>query len=547
MENVLVEKQVTDIKDTDMVYVRPNLAIEPLVDNWYGWAHLISPATAAMNIRGRHLKIMDSYIQNPMIHAAAVKSPKMLGGPFIDYGGKRVDEIEGIKNRTLEECDDLMKFCDAVDELNELLQKKAKGYALTKLYAEVPEILKGLVELVYDLNHQPSFRFFESLLYNTEFYKESLQSFNLFLVQDDDSRSFVLSTPKLPDDNIIRVELPYRSKKIDDFFSVVDKARTFGEVKEIFDVPEEKAELFKSFFTKEAPKAYERYTGDGILTRYFGHACVLVETKETSILVDPVVSYGYPTDLSRYTFSDLPETIDYVMITHNHQDHILFETLLRLRGRIKNIIVPKSNGGTLQDPNLKLMFERVGFENIIELGEMESAVFDDLTITGMPFIGEHCDLDVRSKLCHHVKFNNDGLRMLFAADSCNVSPELYQRIHKEMGDVDVIFLGMECEGAPLTWLYGPLLPDSLDRDKDESRRLAGCNYNQSRALIDVFNPKDVFVYAMGMEPWLKYISSIKYTDESLPIVESNKLLEYCESKGVDSERLYGEKIIEYQS
>jgi hypothetical protein len=44
---------------------------------------------------------------------------------------------------------------------------------------------------------------------------------------------------------------------------------------------------------------------------------------------------------------------------------------------------------------------------------------------------------------------------------------------------------------------------------------------------------------------LKFISSIKYTDESRPIIESNKVLEYCGSKGIDAERLFGEKIIEY--
>ena len=545
MDTLLVNKKEETIIDTDLVYIKTNLAIEPLVDNWYGWAHLISPATAALNIRGRHLKIMDSYIQNPKIHAAAVKSPKMLGGPFIDYEGKRADEIEKMKNDTLVKCKDLFDFCEAVDNLNNLLANKAKGSSLTELYSQIPEILKGLVELVYDLNHQASFRFFEPLLYETKFYKEELQSFNLFLVQDDDSRSFVLSTPKLPDDKILRVNLPYKSKKIDEFFSSVDQARSFKELKKIFDISDAKEQLFKTFLTKKAPQKYKRYEGEGVLTRYFGHASVLVETKNNSILVDPVISYGYETDLSRYTYSDLPDTIDYVLITHNHQDHVLFETLLRIRRKIKNIIVPKSNGGSLQDPNLKLMFEKLGFENIIELGEMEKIEFDDITITGLPFIGEHCDLDVRSKLCHHIKYK-DGLTMLFAADSCNIAPELYQRIQKIVGDVEVVFLGMECEGAPLTWLYGPLLPEPLDRDKDEARRLAGCNFSQSKALIDVFNPRNVFVYAMGMEPWLKYISSIKYTDESLPIIESNKLLEYCKEKKIESERLFGEKIIEYK-
>ncbi len=535
-----------EIRNEDLVYIKRNLAIEPLVDNWYAWPHLVSPATAAMNIKDRHLKIMGSYVQNPMIHAAAVKTPKMLGGPFIDYDGKRVDEIQALIDNTNDQCGKLLGLREDIFALNDMLKKEAKGYALTELYDKVPESLQGLVELVYDINNNASFRFFESLLYETEYYNESLQSFNLFLVHDDDSRSFVLSTPKLPGDDILRVNLPFKSEKIDQLFEMEDYPKTFGEITEIFDIALEYIPLFKSFFTKEKSEKYERYTGDGVLTRYFGHACILTETKDTTILADPLISYGYESDISRYSYDNLPESIDYVLITHNHQDHILFETLLRLRRKIKNIVVPKSNGGFLQDPNLKLMFERIGFTNIIELGEMETIHFEDCSITGLPFVGEHCDLDVRSKLCHHVAYK-DGLKVLFAADSCNVSPRLYERIHKVMGDIDVIFLGMECEGAPLTWLYGPLMPEALSRDKDESRRLAGCNFEQAKALVDVFRPSQVFIYAMGLEPWLKYISSIKYTDESFPIVESNKLLDYCIANNIEPERLYGEKIIEYKN
>ena len=533
-----------EIRNEDLVYIKQNLAIEPLVDNWYAWPHLVSPATAAMNIKDRHLKIMSSYVQNPMIHAAAVKTPKMLGGPFIDYEGKRVDEIQALIDNTNDQCGKLLGLREDIFALNDMLKKEAKGYALTDLYPKVPESLQGLVELVYDINNNPSFRIFESLLYETEYYNESLQSFNLFLVHDDDSRSFVLSTPKLPGDDILRVNLPFKSEKIDQLFEMEDHPKTFGEITEIFDIDVEDIPLFKSFFTTEKSKKYERYTGDGVLTRYFGHACILTETKDTTILADPLVSYGYESDISRYSYDDLPESIDYVLVTHNHQDHILFETLLRLRRKIKNIVVPKSNGGFLQDPNLKLMFERIGFTNIIELGEMETIHFDDCSITGLPFVGEHCDLDVRSKLCHHVAYR-DGLKVLFAADSCNVSPRLYERIHKVMGDIDIVFLGMECEGAPLSWLYGPLMPEALPRDKDESRRLAGCNFEQAKALVDIFKPSEVFVYAMGMEPWLKYISSIKYTDESIPIVESSKLLDYCRANNIEPERLFGEKIIEY--
>ncbi len=60
---------------------------------WYAWPHLISPATAARNLTERHFKIMDSYVSAPQVHGSAVRNPKMMGGPFIDYDGKRVDHI----------------------------------------------------------------------------------------------------------------------------------------------------------------------------------------------------------------------------------------------------------------------------------------------------------------------------------------------------------------------------------------------------------------------------------------------------------------------
>jgi hypothetical protein len=63
---------------TDFVYLKPNVVLEPLVDRWYAWSHLISPATAAMNTVGRHLKIMNSYIQAPQLHADAVKDPSWI-------------------------------------------------------------------------------------------------------------------------------------------------------------------------------------------------------------------------------------------------------------------------------------------------------------------------------------------------------------------------------------------------------------------------------------------------------------------------------------
>ncbi|MBQ4803349.1 MBL fold metallo-hydrolase [Aquimarina sp. MMG015] len=526
-------------------YLKLNVAIEALIDRWYAWSHLVSPATAALNIKERHIKIMESYIKNPKIHQAAVKKPEMMGGPFIDYDGGRVEEIKELLEETKKKRTKSLELTEAIHGLNELLQNEADGHSLDSLYPKVPNELKGLVELYYDLNNQPNFRFFESLLYNTEYYDQSTQTISLQLVDADDSRSFVLSTPRLDDNHLLHLDIPFNNKLIDDLFRMKRIPGDYEKIKEDIGIKPDQEELFESLFTEEPPKKYEGYTGNGIRTRYFGHACVLVETNEISILVDPVISYdGYETDVNRYTVNDLPEVIDYVLITHNHQDHVLLETLLQLRHCIKNIVVPSSGKGNLQDPSLKLMFKAIGFDNVIELDDMESVTRDKCVITGIPFLGEHSDIDVRSKLSFHVSLHND-FKVLFVADSCNVEPKVYERVHEVLGDTDVIFLGMECDGAPLSWLYGPLMFEKLERSKDQSRRLAGCDYDQGISLINIFNPKNVFVYAMGLEPWLQFISSIKYTDESKPIIESNRLVEKCIEQGRDAERLFGEKTIEY--
>lgn len=526
-------------------YLKPNVVIEPLIERWYAWSHLISPATAAMNVVGRHLKIMNSYIQSSQIHAAAVKNPKMLGGPFMDYKTSRVDDIKKLRDETMQRQANLVEFCTAINELDKMLKSHAKGFALEELYPKVPERLRGFVELVYDLNNNPSFRFFEPLLYKSEYYNKGSQSIALWITNNDE-RPFCLSTAKLDDPNTLHLNIPFDHAGIDALAKMKRRGGNINEIASLLGITEEQRELFNTFFTEQEHPEYDKYDGDAVRMRYFGHACILIETKDISILVDPLVSYyGYESSVEHFSDIDLPDTIDYVLITHNHQDHILFETLLPLRHKIKNIIVPRTTSGELQDPNLKLMFNAVGFKNVVEIDNLEEISFDNCTVTGVPFTGEHSDLNVQAKTCYHIAV--DKFTFLFVADSRIVEPRLYNHVHKAVGDVDVIFLGMECDGAPLSWLYGPLLTEELARDKDQSRRLSGCNHEKGMHLINIFNPKEAYVYAMGAEPWLEFISTIRYTPESHPIVQSDKLVNECMSRGIISERLFGEKEILYRS
>lgn len=530
------------MRDNNLVYLKPNVVPEPLFAGWYAWSHLISPATAAMNVVGRHLKIMNSFIQSPQVHVAAVKDPRMLGGPFMDHAESRVEEIRRLKEETLRRQRQLILFAEAARDLYLLLKREATGYCLDPLYAKVPEPLRGYVELYYDVMHQPAFRFYEALLYQSPYYDRAAQSLACYAVAGD-HRPFVLSTPRLPEPSVLALPIAFDSEVIDQVFRLRERAAAYAQMREALQLSAEQEELFKTLVTDVAPPPPPSFTEGGVRVRYFGHACLLIETREVTILSDPVLSYHTAGGIARYTYEDLPPVIDYLVITHNHQDHIMLESLLQLRHKVKTLVAPRSGGGELQDPSLRLMFRALGFANVIELDEFEAVEVPGGRITGLPFAGEHADLGVRAKLCHHVRLGETSL--LLVADSSAADARLYEHVHRLMGDVDVLFLGMECDGAPLTWLYGPLLPEPVARDKDRSRRLAGSDFRRGMELVERFRPKEVYVYAMGQEPWLSYVMALQYTETSNPIVASNQLLAACQEKGIIAERLYGRQEMRY--
>jgi len=521
-------------------YLKPNTKVEPLIWRWYAWPYLIPPITAACNIVERHLKIMQSYVQNPQIHAQAIKDPQLLGGPFIDLEGQKIGEIKNLIEKTKRDCAALIALNQSLKELDKTLQTEAKGDSLEGFYSRVPEPLKGFVELVYDLNNHPSIRLIEPLIYKT-YYSPQHQTIALSAITED-FRKFVLSTPRLDQEDELYLDVPFSDSRLDILFKMREEPQDLEKIKDIFQILPSQQKLFESLFTSDAPiiPPDREYHGEGIRLRYFGHACILIQTKSISILFDPVISYPIQSiDVPRYTLSDLPDHIDYVIITHNHQDHLMFEPLLQLRHKIGQIVFPSNRTGALEDPSIKLILKQTGFCDLIELKEMETIPLKDGEITSIPFLGEHSDLNIQTKLSYCITLK--GKKFLFAADSNNLEPSLYDHIFSMIGPIDMLFLGMECDGAPLTWLYGPLLTQPLKRTFDRNRTLSGSNFDKAWVIAEKSGCKEAYVYAMGQEPWLNYIMALKYSETSAQILESNKFIEACKDKGIVSERLFGKK------
>lgn len=521
------------------VYLKNNVQVEPLIYNWFAWVHLIPPVTSALNMVRKNLDIMNSYIMSPQMHMAAIQNPIFKGGPFVDLNGERVEDIKALRDSIKEEDKEIFELVDAILELKDMLNTHAKGFALETLYEKIPVALQGYVDLYYDLDHKPGFRIIEPLLYRSKYYRESRQSVALSIINSDAPRPFIMSTPRVNGPDICTLDIPFKSEALDELFQMKGRPNSLAKIKERLGVTEAQSDLFESFFTETPPKSYERYTGDTVRVRYFGHACILIETAEISILVDPVLSYTFETDISRYTYDDLPDEIDYVLVTHSHHDHILMETILQIRHKVKHFIVGRNLEGLIEDPSLKLILDQLNFNNVIEIRDLDEISIPNGKITGLPFMGEHHDLCIHSKSSYHIELN--GHKFLIMADSCNISPPVYQHVHKLFGDVDVLFLGMECDGSPVSWVYGPLFREQVKPDIDKSRRGRGCNFEEAKGIIDIFHPKEAYVYAMGEEPWIHHILGVAYTEESNPIIQSNWFVEECQKRGIVASRLFGEK------
>jgi L-ascorbate metabolism protein UlaG (beta-lactamase superfamily) len=518
------------------VFLRPDVLLEPLFNQWLAVHTLIPPVSAAMMVVNKHLRIMKSFVDYPQGHVQALKTPGMAGGSFLALDPSRVPEVRELMERTQRENPEFLELDGALRALEKLLAQEASGESLERLYPLVPDALRGFVELKYDMQHRPSFRFFEPLLYRSRFYKERCQSVLLERVTQD-VRPFAYSTPQLAGEGRVMLPLPFRHEGLQALTAMRERPAPLGELAERLGVTEARSPAFHGFFTEEAPAPVERFQGPGVRVRYFGHACILIESRDVTVLVDPSVSYKYPTDVPRFTFADLPEHIDYVLITHGHGDHISPETLLQLRHKVGTVVVPRATSG-MADLSLKLLLQALGFPRVRDMDELEQLELPGGSILGVPFLGEHADLDVRAKLMYLVRL--EGKAVLAAADVNCLEPRVYEYLRGDVGELDALFLSMECEGAPMSWGYGHMFTAPLARKVDQSRRLNGTNFERARPLVELFKPKHVYTYSMGLEAWLAHVMGVVYTASSPQILESDKLIHYCHERGIQAARPFAQ-------
>jgi L-ascorbate metabolism protein UlaG (beta-lactamase superfamily) len=513
----------------------PHTVVEPLVNSWSAWSTLIAPIPASMHLANYQIPLLRSFLQNPQAHADASNSPDLYGGAFAALPASSVPDVAALLARTEQVMQPHLALAKQLNAYQRWLIDHARGLSLEAHYQRIPAGLRGCTELVYDYWNRPSLRVLEPLLYRTELYQPTLQSMRLSTLQSDRSRPYFLNTPRLVRDGQIEWPVTFADPRIDDLFRLDLHPRREDEIRDSLGVD---AGIDLSPFLRESRGVAGRHWTDGqTRIRYFGHACVLVERAGQSVLVDPFVS-AVPREggMARYSFADLPAEIDYLLVTHNHLDHFCLETLLRLRHRTGCLVLPRNTGALYGDLSLKQLAQQIGFRQVVELDTFESLPLTDGEIVGVPFFGEHADM-MHSKTAYVVR--SGSRRILFAADSDCLDADVYKHVRQELGDVDTAFVGMESEGAPLSFAFGSLLPQKPTREQENSRRQHGCNAARGIRLCDALGVREVYNYAMGIEPWMYYVLGLNVDEGSGQWRESETMLQTLRDRGTPCERLSG--------
>lgn len=414
-----------------------------------------------------------------------------------------------------------LQLAEGVAALQRSLSE-ANGASLESMYAVVPDGLKDFVELGYNSMNRPLVRPFEALLYRHG-YDSSTERLHFFTkTTDEEYVPF-----RLPHGDEISWHTPFANRQMDRLFSGCSDE----ELAALLAMERDDPRLTRFFAEETAPVSRPAETG--LSVRYFGHATVLVEWQGLSVLVDPLIpsdsSRGGP---ARFSFDDLPERIDCVLITHAHADHFDISTLLRLRHRVGTLAVPRTSG-ELGDFSLRLLATAIGFDRVVELGTLDSINIEAMEITALPFFGEHGDLAL-GKATWLVRAGEE--RMLFAADSKIVGSNVFARIRRFTGAIQTVFVGTCCRGDSVAHHYAHLFAWSSDTTAMADRRTDGADSKMAWSLLQAVGAERLFVYALGLEPWnfgLLGRPPAEYVSEAAKLVDRARSAGFREARVLD--------------
>ncbi|MBQ7421386.1 MAG: MBL fold metallo-hydrolase [Prevotella sp.] len=225
---------------------------------------------------------------------------------------------------------------------------------------------------------------------------------------------------------------------------------------------------------------------------WLGHSTVYIQTGGIRFLFDPVLTSKLPVTLFMRPFSgtdayspdDLP-AIDYLIITHDHWDHLDYETVKALKDRVGSVVCGLGIGAH---------FEYWGYDrrriHDVDWGD-SIAINDSLTLRCMPSRHFSGRLFGRNKTLW-ASYLIDGERRIFVSGDGGYD-DRFGKIGRDYPGIDLAV--MENGQYDRGWRYIHTLPSELPRAIEELRPKRVLTYHNSK-------------YALANHAWTEPLDSI---------------------------------------
>ncbi len=175
-----------------------------------------------------------------------------------------------------------------------------------------------------------------------------------------------------------------------------------------------------------------------IMTTLIGHACLLIQSRETTILTDPVwfdylweeINVLCPSIVLE---KDKIPPLDVLNISHRHQDHFDVRTLAYL-AQNKRILTPDTIVLAPQDDLLLDILNELEIKNIKVVADFEQIQVKDVTLSPTPSRNQVSTAE--DSFPEHGLIVNDGEVTIWNQVDSIVNPDIIQRIGELYGQID---------------------------------------------------------------------------------------------------------------
>ena len=221
---------------------------------------------------------------------------------------------------------------------------------------------------------------------------------------------------------------------------------------------------------------------------WLGHSAFILNLSEKIILLDPMLgSHAAPIplpSLKRFNKTlpiqlDSIKKIDFVLISHDHYDHLDHSTIKLIKNKVTMFIVPHGIGSHLRKWGVKN-------ENIVELNWNESYKIQQLQFSCLParhFSGRG-PLNRNSTLWSSWAIESPSIKIYFSGDSGY--GKHFKQIGDEYGPFDISLI--DCGQYNSAWKYSHMFPSEAVIAAQDLR-------------TQIFLPIHWGVFTLAMHPW----------------------------------------------